>query len=52
MRQRRVFKHLGLRVRRNRLGFVAYVLFYQMIMSPVSVWGYVQELLGLQRRWR
>ncbi|MBX6354104.1 MAG: glycosyltransferase family 2 protein [Thermoflavifilum sp.] len=52
LRQRRVFRQLGLRVRRNRLGFVAYVLFYQMIMSPVSVWGYVQELLGMQRRWK
>src|SRR5207249_2767212 len=30
--QRRVFAPLGLRVRRNRLGFLCYVLIYQMLM--------------------
>jgi poly-beta-1,6-N-acetyl-D-glucosamine synthase len=50
--RRRVFNVLGLRVRRNALGFVAFVLTYQMLMSPVSVAGYVQELLGLRRRWK
>jgi poly-beta-1,6-N-acetyl-D-glucosamine synthase len=50
--RRRVFDLLGLRVRRNALGFVAFVLTYQMLMSPVSVAGYVQELLGLRRRWK
>jgi poly-beta-1,6-N-acetyl-D-glucosamine synthase len=50
--RRRVFNALGLRVRRNALGFVAFVLTYQMLMSPVSVAGYVQELLGLRRRWK
>jgi biofilm PGA synthesis N-glycosyltransferase PgaC len=50
--RRRVFNLLGLRVRRNTLGFVAFVLTYQMLMSPVSVAGYVQELLGLRRRWK
>jgi biofilm PGA synthesis N-glycosyltransferase PgaC len=47
-----VFNLLGLRVRRNTLGFVAFVLTYQMLMSPVSVAGYAQELLGLRRRWK
>jgi biofilm PGA synthesis N-glycosyltransferase PgaC len=50
--RRRVFNLLGLRVRRNTAGFVAFVLTYQMLMSPVSVVGYVQELLGLRRRWK
>jgi len=50
--RRRVFNLLGLRVRRNTVGFVAFVLTYQMLMSPVSVAGYVQELLGLRRRWK
>jgi biofilm PGA synthesis N-glycosyltransferase PgaC len=49
--RRRVFDMLGLRVRRNLLGFFAFVLLYQMLMSPVSVAGYGQELLGLRRRW-
>jgi len=28
------------------------VLTYQMLMSPIAVIGYVQELLGLRRRWK
>jgi biofilm PGA synthesis N-glycosyltransferase PgaC len=50
--RREVFGRLGLRVRHNALGFVAYVVVYQAIMSPVAVWGYAQELLGLRRRWK
>jgi len=42
---------LGLRVRRNILGFLGFVLTYQMLMSPIAVVGYGQELLGLRRRW-
>lgn len=50
--RRQVFDRLGLRVRRNLGGFVAYVLVYQLVMSPVAVMGYAQELLGLRRRWK
>ncbi|HEV2825649.1 MAG TPA: glycosyltransferase [Actinomycetota bacterium] len=50
--RRRVFNLLGLRVRRNAVGFVGFGLTYQMLMSPVAVVGYGQELLGLRRRWK
>jgi poly-beta-1,6-N-acetyl-D-glucosamine synthase len=50
--RRRVFNLLGLRVRRNAMGFVGFVLAYQMLMSPIAVVGYGQELLGLRRRWK
>ncbi len=50
--QKRVFRTLGLRVRRNRFGFVAYVLLYQMVMSPISILGYIQETMRLRRVWR
>ena len=50
--RRRVFNLLGLRVRRNALGFLGFVLAYQMLMSPIAVVGYCQELLGLRRRWK
>ena len=50
--QKRVFQELELRIRKNLFGFIFYVLFYQIIMSPVSVWGYVQELLQLRRVWK
>lgn len=50
--QVRVFSRLNLRVRRNRLGLLAYIVVYQMIISPISVWGYVQELFQMRRVWR
>jgi biofilm PGA synthesis N-glycosyltransferase PgaC len=50
--RRRVFNLLGLRVRRNTAGFVGFVLAYQVLMSPIAVVGYGQELLGLRRRWK
>lgn len=48
---RRSFEEVGLKVRRNRLGYLGYLLTYQLFMSPVSVAGYVQELFGATRRW-
>lgn len=50
-RQRAVFKLLGLRVRRNLLGFLLYVLAYQLVMSPISVSGYATELVRARRVW-
>jgi len=48
---RKSFDEVGLKVRRNRLGFLGYLLTYQLFMSPVSVAGYAQELFGARRRW-
>jgi poly-beta-1,6-N-acetyl-D-glucosamine synthase len=50
--QRRVFRSLGLKIRKNIFGFFAYVLTYQMFMSPISVWGYTQEFFHLKRVWK
>jgi biofilm PGA synthesis N-glycosyltransferase PgaC len=50
-RQRAVFRTLGLRIRRNLLGFVLYVLVYQLVMSPISVSGYATELVRARRVW-
>ncbi len=50
--QRFVFKNLDLKIRKNRLGFIAYVFTYQMLMSPMSVLGYIQEVLFLNRVWK
>ncbi|MEA4845923.1 MAG: glycosyltransferase [Clostridiaceae bacterium] len=47
-----VFRHLNLKVRKNILGFIFFVIFYQMLMSPVSVLGYLQEFLRLERNWK
>ena len=50
--QKSVFKKLGLYIRKNRFGFWPYVLCYQMILAPISVWGYLQEVLRLKRIWK
>lgn len=46
-----VFRHLNLRIRINKLGFVLFILCYQMIMSPISFYGYLQEFFKLRRVW-
>lgn len=50
--QKHVFRKLDLRVRKNWSGFVLFLLCYQMMMSPVSVWGYAQEVFKLKRVWK
>ncbi|PGS49569.1 glycosyltransferase [Bacillus sp. AFS041924] len=46
-----VFRNLNLKIRKNRLGFLFFLLCFQMIMSPVSVYGYLQEFFKLKRVW-
>ncbi|WP_462410847.1 glycosyltransferase family 2 protein [Neobacillus sp. Marseille-QA0830] len=46
-----VFNPLNLKIRKNLLGFIFFVLFYQMIMSPVAVLGYIQETFKTRRKW-
>ncbi len=48
---KRSFNEVGLKVRQNRLGYLGYLFTYQLFMSPVSVAGYAQELVGAARRW-
>src|SRR5699024_5937512 len=47
-----VFKPLNLKIRKNLIGFVFFILSYQMIMSPVSLYGYIQEFFKFKRRWK
>ena len=51
VRQRTVFRTLGLGIRRNLFGFLLYVLVYQLVMSPISVSGYAAELTRARRVW-
>ncbi|MGZ4677109.1 MAG: glycosyltransferase family 2 protein [Acidimicrobiia bacterium] len=48
----KVFGPLGLSVRRNRVGYVAFLLLYQALCSVASIAGYLQELAGTRRRWK
>ncbi|WP_226035482.1 glycosyltransferase family 2 protein [Aquibacillus saliphilus] len=47
-----VYKPLKLRIRKNFAGFIFFILCYQIIMSPVSVYGYIQEVFKLKRQWK
>ena len=38
-------------MRRNVTGFLIYAFGYSLILQPVSVVGYVSELLGLRKTW-
>lgn len=50
--KRLVFSPLKLKIRNNYTGFILFILSYQMIMSPVSTFGYVQEFFKLERKWK
>jgi biofilm PGA synthesis N-glycosyltransferase PgaC len=49
---RHVFEPLGLRVRRNRSGYVAFLLLYQVLCSTASLAGYAQHVVGTRQRWK
>lgn len=49
---RHVFEPLDLRVRRNRRGYVAFLLLYQVLCSTASLAGYAQFVAGTRRRWK
>ena len=49
--QRRVFRAVNLRVRRNRTGLLFYYFCYQFVMAPISVAGYVLESVRARRSW-
>ena len=53
-RQHKVFRSVGLVMRRTRsdiVGLVVFTLLYQLIMSPVALSGYVAEILRRRRVW-
>ena len=49
VRQRREWRRVGLRIRWNPLGFILYLLAYQLLLSPVSFVGYVREVVRARR---
>jgi len=49
--QRNIFRSHGLKVRKNILGMLLYMLTYQAIMSPASLAGYLSELLRFKKSW-
>jgi biofilm PGA synthesis N-glycosyltransferase PgaC len=48
-KQKQVFEALNLKVRRNSLGFLAFMFFYQPLLSPICITGYLKEMVGARR---
>lgn len=49
--QRRVFRGAGLKVRRNFLGFLGYLVAYQVVLTPASLAGYFGEFFNVRKSW-
>jgi poly-beta-1,6-N-acetyl-D-glucosamine synthase len=49
---RRVFRPLGLTLRRNWFGYIAFLLLYQSLCSIAAIAGYAQYAAGTRRRWK
>lgn len=49
--QKKLFETHGLEVSKNRLGFFLYVLFYQFLMNPSVIHGYLLELTRYKKSW-
>lgn len=52
IRQKQFFDLLGLKVRKNIFAFIVFILGYQFIMSPISLYGYIQEIFNMKRVWK
>ena len=48
----KVFKMINLKIEKHYLSFVIFLLCYSLIMSPVCLWGYIQEFIGAKRKWK
>lgn len=51
LKQVAVFNQYGLRVRRNILGAILFMLGYQAILAPACVVGYASELFNTRKSW-
>jgi poly-beta-1,6-N-acetyl-D-glucosamine synthase len=49
--QRRVFRSIDLKVRKNKRGLLFYLFCYQFVMSPISLGGYALETVRARRSW-
>jgi poly-beta-1,6-N-acetyl-D-glucosamine synthase len=46
-----IFKKHGLRVRKNQLGLIGYLLVYQLLMTTASLAGYLSEFTNRSKSW-
>jgi biofilm PGA synthesis N-glycosyltransferase PgaC len=46
-----IFKKHGLRVRKNQVGLIGYLLVYQLLMTTASLAGYLSEFTNRSKSW-
>ena len=51
IKQTSIFNRYGLHVRRNITGFLGYMIFYQLLLAPASLMGYLAECINLRKEW-
>jgi len=49
---RYVFGPMNLQVRQNRIGYLVFLLGFQVLCSTAALAGYAQHLVGAHRRWK
>lgn len=49
--ERSMFKDLDLKVRKNFVGFLLYVLTYSFLLQPASILGYLDEVFRTRKTW-
>ena len=49
--QMRMFRESGLHIRKNYRALLLYIVGYAVLMQPVSLWGYLSELVGRKKKW-
>lgn len=49
--QKRVFVDNKLKVRSNVLGFILFALFYNILLVPAAIHGYVSEIFTFAKKW-
>ncbi len=50
-KQKIIFEKYGLTVRRNWLGFLSYILLFQILIGTASIVGYISELFSKKKSW-
>lgn len=50
-RHMKTFEELGLKIRKNYIGFINFMLFSQLFIVPACLCGYLDEFLKLKKQW-
>lgn len=48
----KVFKYMGLKIRKHYLALLVFILTYSILLSPACIKGYLQEIFGTKRKWK